>query len=161
MYLDGILRHREVPQEPLAPVSQPDIFLLGCFEGASADLAVDDLMVHDTALDRRDVRQAFVSGTEIAAEMPRCWEAYDFLPGQSSLRLPICSLKVLDDSPARHVGLRPRDAIIEVNGRKFDASSLDERMELWNRIGAKIPVRLKLRRGSKVLEVGRAPEKAP
>jgi len=64
VYMDGTLQRREASQRDLGSLAALDIFLVGSFEGAPADLSIDDLTIHDIELERREVRQAFVTGIE-------------------------------------------------------------------------------------------------
>lgn len=70
-------------------------------------------------------------------------------------------IEVLEETPAWHLGLRSRDAILAVDGRKFDSDNVDELIALKDRIDAGTPVRIKLQRGPTQLEVGGAPPKSP
>jgi hypothetical protein len=63
-------------------------------------------------------------------------------------------VEVLKDSPAWDLGLRSRDSILTVDGKKLDAKNLDEMILLKDQISAGKPVRLKVVRGAKQIEVG-------
>lgn len=63
-------------------------------------------------------------------------------------------VEVLDGSPAWNLGLRSRDSILTVDGKKLDVKDLDEMILLKDQISAGKPVRLKVVRGSKLIEMG-------
>lgn len=64
VYVDGSLHQRKVFMRDSDSLPALDMLLIGCFADASADLSVDDLIVHDRELDRREVRDIFVTGIE-------------------------------------------------------------------------------------------------
>jgi len=63
-------------------------------------------------------------------------------------------LEVLEGSPAWNIGLRSQDSILTVDGKKLDAKDLDEMILLKDQISAGKPVRLKVARGAKQIEMG-------
>lgn len=63
-------------------------------------------------------------------------------------------VEVLKGSPAWDLGLRSQDSILAVDGKKLDMKDLDRMILLKDQISAGTPVRLKVVRGSKQIEMG-------